>query len=168
MFDQIFYFGVVLLCTTSSKDGFYPITLIIMDLWLTDTYITVGTLTYEEAERRRAGWECCEKLQHAEALVSHVQVVVCGSLFTAELLQSPPLHTVPCMLHQCSEQSLTQGQKADLKPLEAALHLRTTFTFSDFSIHKFKKKRHLIHFYHCSRTNFNATLNKGHTKCSLR
>ena len=132
---------------------------------MTDTYITVSTLTYEEAERRRAGWERCEKLQDAEALVSDVQVVVCGALFTAELLQSPPLHTVPCMLHERSEQSLTRGQKTDLKPLEAALHHRTTFSFSDWSIHNFKKKSHLKHFHHCSRTAFNATLNTGHIKC---
>lgn len=84
---------------------------------------TAGTLTYEEAERRRAGWEGCEKLQNAETQVSHVQVVVCGALFTAELLQSPPLHTVPRMLHQRSEKCLTDRQKSEVKSLGAVLQL---------------------------------------------
>lgn len=59
-------------------------------------------LTYEEAEGRQAGWKSSEKLQSAEARVSHIQIVICGALFAAELLQSPPLHTVPCMLHERS------------------------------------------------------------------
>lgn len=50
------------------------------------TETKAGCLTYEEAERRRAGREGCEKLQNAEAPVSHVQVVVRGALFAAELL----------------------------------------------------------------------------------
>lgn len=85
--------------------------------------IAAGTLTYKEAERRQAGWEGCEKLQQAEARVSHIEVVVCGALFTAELLQSPPLHTIACMLHQRPEKSLTERQKLKGKLLGAVLHL---------------------------------------------
>lgn len=83
-----------------------------------------GSLTYKEAERRWAGWEGCKKLQNAEARVSHIQVVVCSTLFTAELLQSPPLHAVPCMLHQSSQKRLTETQKSDALSPEAVLHLR--------------------------------------------
>lgn len=82
-----------------------------MSDWLAD----IATGTYEDAERRRAGWERCEKLQNAEAWVSHIQVVVCSSLFTAELLQSPPLHTIRRMLQQRSEKRLTDRQKLTVK-----------------------------------------------------
>lgn len=71
--------------------------------------------TYEDAERRRAGWKGCEKLQNAEALFSQVQVIVSGALLTAELLQSPLLHTIHCMLHQRSQKCLTEGQKVTVK-----------------------------------------------------
>ncbi|TNN89031.1 hypothetical protein EYF80_000910 [Liparis tanakae] len=81
---------------------------------LTNRCITAGTLTYEEAERRRAGWEGCEKLRDAEAGVSHVQVVVCAALSAAELLQSPLLHAVRRMLHQRSHKRLAETGKRNV------------------------------------------------------
>ena len=97
-----------------------------------------GSLTYEEAERRRAGWEGCEKLQNAEAGLSHVQVVVRGTLFTAQLLQPPPLSTVRCILHQRSQECLTEIQESDVASLEAAL----TFQFPSLASHSAVNERH--------------------------
>lgn len=100
MFDQTLYIRVVLM------------QLHFWEFWyLSLNERTAVILTYEEAERRRAGWEGCEELQNAETLVSHIQVVICGALFTAELLHSPPLHTVPCMLHQCSQKCLPEKER---------------------------------------------------------
>lgn len=79
-----------------------------------------AVLTYEEAERGRAGREGGEELQNAEARVSYVQVVVGSALFAAELLQSPPLRSICCVLHQRSQKSLeTQG--SDVRSLGAVL-----------------------------------------------
>lgn len=58
--------------------------------------------TYEDAERRGAGWKGCEKLQNAETWISHIEVVVSSALLTAELLQSPPLCNIRRMLCQHS------------------------------------------------------------------
>lgn len=75
----------------------------------------IKTGTYEDAERRRAGWKGCKKLQNAETWFSHIEVVVSSALLTAELLQSPPLYTICRMLCQRSHERLTEGQKVKVK-----------------------------------------------------
>lgn len=80
----------------------------------------IKTGTYEEAERRRAGWKGFEKLQNAEAWFSHIDVVVSSALLTAELLQSPPLYTIRRMLCQRSQERLTEGQKGKVKSLDCS------------------------------------------------
>lgn len=82
-----------------------------------------AVLTYEEAERGRAGREGGEELQNTEARISYVQVVVGSALFAAELLQSPPLRSVCCVLHQRSQKSL-QTQESGVRSLGAARSLR--------------------------------------------
>lgn len=75
----------------------------------------IKTGTYEDAERRRAGWKGCKKLQNAETWFSHIEVIVSSALLTAELLQSPPLYTICRMLCQHSHERLTEGQKVKVK-----------------------------------------------------
>lgn len=84
----------------------------------------IKTGTYEDAERRRAGRKGIEKFQNAEALFSQVRVVVSGALLTAELLQSPLLHTIDCMLHQRSQKCLTEGQKVTVKSPDCSAALQ--------------------------------------------
>lgn len=92
--------------------------------------------TYEDAERWQAGREGCQKLQKAEARVSHIQVVVCSALFTAELLQSPPLHTSPRMLHQRSQKCLTEAKELKVESLGAVLQLhQQQLSFPDLHLH---------------------------------
>lgn len=67
--------------------------------------------TYEEAEGGRAGWKGGEELQHAEAGIPQVSVVVGGALLAAELLQPPLLRTVGRVLHQGSEERLMGGRE---------------------------------------------------------
>ena len=43
----------------------------------------VGFLTYEEAQRRRAGGELCQQLRQTEGRVSDEPVVVCRALLAA-------------------------------------------------------------------------------------
>lgn len=75
----------------------------------------IQTGTYEDAERRRAGWKGCEELQNGETWFPHIEVVVSSALLTAELLQSSPLCTIRCMLCQRSHKRLTEGRKVKVK-----------------------------------------------------
>lgn len=119
--------------------------------------------TYEDAERRRAGREGCQKLQKAEARVSHIQVVVCSALFTAELLQSPPLHTSPRMLHQRSEKCLTEAKKLKVESLGAVLQLhQLQFPWLTFSLTGKQRWDVKCVFWHCSRTDYKAALHTCH------
>lgn len=157
MFDQMLYSKVVLM-----QPNYYGLTefwYLSLPDWLSET--TAGILTYEEAEWRRAGWEGCEKLQNAEAWVSHIQVVICGALFTAELLQSPPLHTVPCMLHQRSQKCLPGEEREKVcnvtwncsAPLSAVMVMVSWFRYLQYKYCRYlnqvptiKKKSKLLHF----------------------
>lgn len=106
----------------------------------------IKTGTYEDAERRRAGWKGCEKLQNAEIWFSHVEVVVSSALLTAELLQSPPLCTIGRMLNQRSQERLREGQKAKVKSMNCSANLSLEESFSIPMCTKTPKTVRLLHF----------------------